>query len=842
MTPNNSSQYRSSLIFLLAFTIVVSGLLMGLGGSSEGQARSTDPIEIMSIKVDSSLKNSFEKTTIKQALFNNGTASANETFQFKIPEGAFITGFAVTKNGITYNAKLYTKEDAQNKFNSSVQKGTSAGILLSRGTTRFSYGISFAPGDKITASLTYERYNQRYLGDYCFDLYLSDINQGRLVPEIELKISIQALDNITKLNATGKYTMVKTTWNSASSCEVLLKDHNIRYVSNLHIRYRVREQPLTGKFLTYDSGKEAYFFHVFTPTTGTIASRSLNKDIVFVLDKSGSMGGMKITQLKEAFEDIIWKLGKDDRFNIIMFDSDIYSFWNDLKAANESNKGSAAGYVSRISAGGSTNLNDGLELALSQLKNLSVSSIRGAPIIVLLTDGLANRGKYTTPDTIRKNILGLNSINASIYTLGFGFDLDFEFLKALALENHGMGVRIYDDIDSADQLIDFYKMISTPLLANLSFDYSPGVTDVYPKRADFIFNGSEMVITGKISREVKNVNSSIRGTTGSGVRYINGTFKVSPDSKNSYIEKSWAFARVKYLLDMMTIQGGTNLTIKEIVDLSLKYGFMTPFTAFFIDVGSFETEFSGSDSNDYDSGGSSYSLGGGGGSTGYGGSSNSADGDGEGGTGGPSPPPPEYISMEEDTDGDGIADAFDSFPDDSTRWYDPNSVKSNEADEAEGEEVKVDPPGPDGWTDTDCDGICDKWDAFPYDPEEWKDSDGDGHGDNSDELPYDPDRWLLSQERDVSYYPYDSSPGGAPSNDEGPDDDEDTAFISGDDAEDEAHNGNDEGSPGGMEPADGKDKDDGFKMGPLPIIIIVVMSFNIIMGTLLLLMRKDLIG
>ena len=114
----------------------------------------------------------------------------------------------------------------------------------------------------------------------------------------------------------------------------------------------------------------------------------------------------------------------------------------------------------------------------------------------MLTDGKANAGKYTTPPTIRENILKLNTEEVSIFSLGFGYDVDFDFLKALSLENFGYAFRIYEGEDAGEQITNFYETISTPLLKNIKFNYD-NVDEVYPTEVDNLFEGSEITVVGK---------------------------------------------------------------------------------------------------------------------------------------------------------------------------------------------------------------------------------------------------------------------------------------------------------------------------------------------------------
>ena len=121
------------------------------------------------------------------------------------------------------------------------------------------------------------------------------------------------------------------------------------------------------------------------------------KDIIFVLDKSGSMRGEKIKQLRSAFEEVINQLHAKDSFNIIMFDNFFQRYETKMIDASEKNKAEAVDYINDIKASGSTNINDALLCALDMF-DISETKM---PIIVMLTDGLPT-ASVTNTETIRE--------------------------------------------------------------------------------------------------------------------------------------------------------------------------------------------------------------------------------------------------------------------------------------------------------------------------------------------------------------------------------------------------------------------------------------------------------
>ena len=123
------------------------------------------------------------------------------------------------------------------------------------------------------------------------------------------------------------------------------------------------------------------------------------------------------------------------------------------------------------------------------------------PIVLFLTDGEPTEG-VVDGQQIRANILKANTLKASIFSLGFGFNLNMNLLTALSAENGGKARRIYLAKDAASQLEGFFDEISTPLLVRVRFEYPQDMVDNTQVTATEFSqhnDGSELVVSGKLS-------------------------------------------------------------------------------------------------------------------------------------------------------------------------------------------------------------------------------------------------------------------------------------------------------------------------------------------------------
>uniref|UniRef100_A0A4W5QP93 Inter-alpha-trypsin inhibitor heavy chain family member 6 n=1 Tax=Hucho hucho TaxID=62062 RepID=A0A4W5QP93_9TELE len=371
--------------------------------------------------------------------------------------------------------------------------------------------------------------------------------------------------------------------NSASS-----KGLNADYI----IQYDVELSDLMGDIQVFDG----YFVHYFAPRGLPVVP----KDVIFVIDVSGSMIGTKIKQTKQAMSTILGDLREGDYFNIITFSDKVHT-WKKGRTvrATRSNIRDAKDFVKRVIAEGWTNINAAL-LSAAQLVNppSSSSDTRRVPLVIFLTDGEATIG-VTSGDFILSN--AKSALGAtSLFGLAFGDDADFPLLRRLALDNRGVARMVYEDADAALQLKGFYDEVASPLLSDIQLTYMDDQAfDVTRSLFPNYFQGSELVVTGKImlldlclsivsltasgSKQKVKVENEVFVSNGEGNRTV---FSMGcpggMDGIPSFVRRLWAYFTIKELL--LVKLNTTDPHIQKLLgekatNLSLQYNFVTPVTS-----------------------------------------------------------------------------------------------------------------------------------------------------------------------------------------------------------------------------------------------------------------------
>ncbi|KAJ3602080.1 hypothetical protein NHX12_029840 [Muraenolepis orangiensis] len=468
--------------------LTLLGLLLALGSTLPNK----EDWDIYYYHINSTVTDRYAATVITSRVANRRDEPTEIEFHVKISKNAFISGFKMSIEGQVYNGVVKAKEEAQQQYSEAVSRGQSAGLVSSVGRTleEFKTSVTVAAHQKVTFELTYEELLRRRLGQYELQIYARPMQP---VDDFKLDVSFSP------------------TAEQQTSCGACGEDG---LNGDLVIVYDVSRDDNLGDLKKSDG----YFVHHFAPS----GLPSIPKNVIFIIDQSGSMYGRKMLQTRAALVHILADLTTEDFFGLITFNHGIHPWKRELVQANQHNVGIAKAFARGIQDGGwETNL-----------------------------------------ERIRENVRKAIAKKFPLYCLGFGHDVNFEFLEKMSLENNGAARRIYDDSDADLQLKGFYAEVATPLLTDVMMIYEGGA-NLTQTNFNQYYNGSEIVVAGQI------MDNSIE------------TFSPQVVAISSNIRRLWAYLTVKQLLDKQLQLNGTEKqrAKKEALELSLKYSFVTPLTS-----------------------------------------------------------------------------------------------------------------------------------------------------------------------------------------------------------------------------------------------------------------------
>ncbi|GAB1298672.1 Inter-alpha-trypsin inhibitor heavy chain H3 [Apodemus speciosus] len=490
-----------------------------------------DGIEVYSTKISCKVTSRFAHNVVTTRAVNRADTAKEVSFDVELPKTAFITNFTLTIDGVTYPGNVKEKEVAQKQYEKAVSQGKTAGLVKASGRKleKFTVSVNVAAGSKVTFELTYEELLKRNKGRY--EMYLK-VQPKQLVRHFEIDARIFEPQGISMLDAEASF-ITNDLLGSALTKSFSGKKGHVSFKPSLDQQRSCptcTDSLLNGDFtIVYDVNRESpanvqivngYFVHFFAPQGLPVVP----KNIVFVIDVSGSMSGRKIQQTREALLKILDDMKEDDYLNFILFSTDVTTWKDHLVQATPANLEEARTFVKNIRDQSMTNINDGLMRGIEMLNKAREDHIvpeRSTSIIIMLTDGDANTGEgegglspsESRPEKIQENVRNAIRGKFPLYNLGFGNNLNYNFLETLALENHGLARRIYEDSDANLQLQGFYEEIANPLLTNVEVEYPENaILDLTRNSYPHFYDGSEIVVAGRlVDRNVNNFKADVKG-------------------------------------------------------------------------------------------------------------------------------------------------------------------------------------------------------------------------------------------------------------------------------------------------------------------------------------------
>ncbi|NP_001389404.1 inter-alpha-trypsin inhibitor heavy chain H6 precursor [Rattus norvegicus] len=606
------SEWRYLSWVSILLTILLDPTLQGPHGS----ASSSSKLLMTSYSIHSTVVSRYAHTLVTSVLINPHDEAHEAIFDLNLPRIAFISNFTMTIDNKIYVAEIKEKHQAKKMYEKAYQQGKTAAHVgvRDRESEKFQISTRLAAGAKVTFALAYEELLQRHQGQY--QLVVS-LRPGQLVRKLNVEITVSertgiAYVHIPPLRPCRVCTNNKTSEGDLPSYTRIQREEtcvritfsptlqeqsafsNSGIMADFTVHYDVVMQDIIGDVQVYGG----YFIHYFAPR----GLQPVEKNVVFVIDVSGSMFGTKLQQTKKAMDKILSDLQTSDSFNIITF-SDTVNIWKAEGSiqATVQNIHNAKNYVSRMEANGWTDINAALLAAASVLNHSNQEPGKGRgvgqiPLIMFLTDGEPTAGE-TTPSVILSNVRQALAHRVSLFSLAFGDDADFSLLRRLSLENQGEARRIYEDADAALQLEGLYAEISRPLLADVHLDYLGGLVGA-SSRARFpnYFCGSELVVAGKVQpgEQELGIHLAARGPNGH-LLVAHHNEEATNSSQKAFgcpgkpalnvahfIRRLWAYVTIGELLKARFQARDTTtrrLLAAKALNLSLEYNFVTALTS-----------------------------------------------------------------------------------------------------------------------------------------------------------------------------------------------------------------------------------------------------------------------
>jgi len=454
---------------------------------------------ISSFKINTTVESRFVNTNALIGFVNEQNCTMKYGFTLQIPSNARVTNlFMSTSEGCNFESQIKPLKEAEEDFDDSLKEGKPAAILKAWNSTNYPIKVSIPAFGTTFVQVSYEELLLKKKERLKFQV---PFLPGVAVEDLSVNITIKEHGGIESFEVTEDSLNVDS---AKGTAHVILKNIPKEDARMIDVSYSPGPLSSSGSLIIPDETGKC-LLHLFNPASFLDA---IPRNIVFVIDVSGSMTGQKLNDAKAAFKSMISTLQEFDSFVVHSFsDEGIKQKWGPFRG-NLTNKKDAILFVNQLEAGGGTNLHDAYlkgisrALGIQQVENDQIK----VPIMMILTDGEASSGIISSKEIASaiKNVNEGNKVN--IFALGFGYATDMSLLLGISIITGGIAIRIFEGYsDSKDQMQDFFQEeLGSVLLSDVHVHLEGlGISNEKTQSVFPVFSqGSEIAVTPKALHNV----------------------------------------------------------------------------------------------------------------------------------------------------------------------------------------------------------------------------------------------------------------------------------------------------------------------------------------------------
>jgi Ca-activated chloride channel family protein len=594
-------------LLCLLFSLCIQAQKITQGGleavGKDGKPLGACPLKHTDVRAE--ISGFLSRVKVTQEFENNFSEKIEAVYVFPLPQNAAVDDMTMRIGERTVRGRIMKREEAQEVYEAARSNGQIASLLDQERPNIFTQSVAnILPGEKVTIEISYVETLKYEDGSYEFVFpmvvgpryipgnatgqqaggFAPDTNAvpdaSKITPmpareraghDISINVKLDAgvlIENV----ASGSHE-IESAMLSASSYDVSLKNENTIPNKDFVLKYDVAGTKIEDAVLTHRAERGGYFTLILQPPDSPRVEDITPKEIVFVLDTSGSMSGFPIEKAKEAMKLALDGMHPRDTFNLITFAGDTHILFEKPVPATPENMRKAQAFLASRAGGGGTEMMRAIKAALDPSD--SQQHIR---VVCFMTDGYVGNDLAILGE-IKKHP------NARVFSFGIGNSVNRYLLDKMAEEGRGDVEYIALNDDGSAAARRFHERVRSPLLTDISLDFgSLQVADVYPRRINDLFSAKPVIIHGRFTKSGSGV-IRLKGKAfgAETVREIPVTFPEN-EPGHDVLATLWARTRIGELMsqDYEGVQSGSaKPEVKDtITDLGLEFRLMTQFTSF----------------------------------------------------------------------------------------------------------------------------------------------------------------------------------------------------------------------------------------------------------------------
>ncbi len=574
-----------------------------------GKPRAVCPLKHTSARAE--ISGFLARVVVTQEFENPFDEKIEAVYTFPLPQNAAVDDMTMIVGDRTVRGKILRREEAEAVYEAAKTNGQTASLLNQERPNIFTQSVAnILPGEQIKITISYVETLKYEDGAYEFVFpmvvgprYVPGSATGapvsvkgngfapntdrvpdasRITPQpvpegmrvghdISLDVTLDAGVPIDALSS--KTHEVNVERPDDHRARVTLKDQAAIPNKDFVLRYDVAGRKIEDALLTHASDKGGYFTLILQPPLRITAEDVTPKELVFVLDTSGSMSGFPIEKAKETMKLALDNLYPSDTFNLITFSGDEHILFPAPVPATKENLAKAQAFLETRQGGGGTEMMKAIKASMDPSD--ASDHVR---IVCFMTDGYVGNDMEIIGEVQRHP-------NARVFAFGIGGSVNRFLLDGMAKYGRGEVEYVALNDDGSAAARRFHERVRNPLLTDISIDWNGlPVADVYPKSIPDLFGAKPVILTGRytgVGKGTIRLKGKMSGVDF--VREIPVDFSKA-ESRNDVLSTLWARTRVDDLMSQ-DFKGAQQGVMKDdvkqaVIQLGLDYRLMTQFTSF----------------------------------------------------------------------------------------------------------------------------------------------------------------------------------------------------------------------------------------------------------------------
>src|SRR3954468_12699973 len=575
----------------------------------DGQTTGLCPLKHTDVKAE--ISGFISRVTVTQHFWNPSKEKIEAVYVFPLPNNAAVDDMTLKINDRTIKGLIKKRDEARAMYNAAKNAGHVAALLDQERPNIFTQSVAnIVPGAQVTVEISYVETLKYKAGSYEFVFpmvvgpryipgsmavgqqgggWSPDTDRvsdaSRITPpvagthtpneraghDISIDVTLDAGVPIQEFHSISHDVLSDRT--GPNSAHVRLKDEAVIPNKDFILKYDVSGGRIEDALLTHHDSRGGFFTFILQPPDRVNPDQIVPREIVFVIDTSGSQMGFPLEKSKKLADLALAKLNANDTFNIITFAGNTQILFPEPVPATPANMQRARALLSNLTGGGGTEMMKAIRAALDPSD--SSDHLR---IVVFMTDGYIGNDMEIIGEVKKHQ-------NARVFSLGIGNSVNRFLIDKMAEAGRGEN-EVVTLAEAADPAVErLFERIRTPILTDVSIDWNGmPVAEIYPAKMLDLFTAKPVIVTGRYNRAARGT-IKLKGMR-AGQPFTREIVVNFPGDEKAHdaLASLWARTKIEHLMsqDWQGMQTGTPTgdLKQQITDLGLQYRLMTQFTSF----------------------------------------------------------------------------------------------------------------------------------------------------------------------------------------------------------------------------------------------------------------------